>query len=293
MAFQSLPDVHHHHTISPMGTESIESSPIALLAKLEGEISRYDGLVVAFSGGVDSAVLLAAAARALGRRAIAFTGDSASIPRAELELALSIAAGIGVEHHVEPTTELGNPDYIRNDERRCYFCKQTLFESARAFAVRRGIADVAYGFTTDDMGDYRPGQQAAVEYEIRRPLFDAGLGKTEIRAIARLLGLEIWDKPAAPCLASRIPYGSEVTTTKLSHVEQVEAMLHDLGFRVCRARYDGTTMRIELPGDDIARAAMPHVRQHLLELSNRLGIPLVTLDLEGFKSGKLNREIGR
>ncbi|MGK2859735.1 MAG: ATP-dependent sacrificial sulfur transferase LarE [Thermoanaerobaculia bacterium] len=276
-----------------MAAESIEVSPIALLGRLESEIRRYDGLVVAFSGGVDSAVLLAAAARSLGRRAVAFTADSPSIPRSEIEIALSVAAGIGVEHHVEQTSELDNAEYNRNDEKRCYFCKQTLFDSARAFAASRGIADVAYGFTADDVGDYRPGQQAASEQGIRRPLFDSGLGKTEIRAIAKLLGLEIWDKPAAPCLASRIPYGSAVTETKLSHVEQMEALLHELGFRVCRARYDGTTMRIELEGGDIARASMPQVRLRLVDLGEQLGIPLLTLDLEGFKSGKLNREIGR
>jgi len=276
-----------------MAAESLETSPVALLSRLEDEIRRFDGLVVAFSGGVDSAVLLAAAARCLGRRAVAFTADSPSIPRSEIEIALSVAASIGVEHHVEPTSELENDDYSRNDERRCYFCKQTLFASAHAFASRRGIADIAYGFTADDAGDYRPGQQAAAEQGIRRPLFDAGLGKAEIRAIAKLLGLDIWDKPAAPCLASRIPYGSEVTEAKLSHVEQMEALLHSLGFRVCRARYDGATMRIELDKDDIAQAAMPQVRQKLVELGARLAIPLVTLDLEGFKSGKLNREIGR
>lgn len=276
-----------------MAAESTETSPILLLGKLEGAIRRYDGLVVAFSGGVDSAVLLAAAGRCLGRRAVAFTADSPSIPRSEIEAAISIAAGIGVEHHIEQTSELVNDDYSRNDEKRCYFCKQTLFDSARAFAVHRGIYNVAYGFTADDAGDYRPGQQAAEEQGIRRPLFDAGLGKAEIRAIAKLLGLEIWDKPAAPCLASRIPYGSPVTEAKLSHVEQMEALLHELGFRVCRARYDGTTMRIELESNDISRAAMPQVRQRIIELGARLAIPLVTLDLEGFKSGKLNREIGR
>lgn len=276
-----------------MAPESTETSPILLLGKLEDSIRRYDGLVVAFSGGVDSAVLLAAAGRCLGRRAVAFTADSPSIPRSEIEAAISIAAGIGVEHHVEQTSELVNDDYSRNDEKRCYFCKQTLFDAARAFAADRGISNVAYGFTADDAGDYRPGQQAAEEQGIRRPLFDAGLGKAEIRAIAKLLGLEIWDKPAAPCLASRIPYGSAVTETKLSHVEQMEALLHELGFRVCRARYDGTTMRIELESNDISRAAMPQVRQRIIELGARLAIPLVTLDLEGFKSGKLNREIGR
>ncbi len=276
-----------------MSADSVEESPIALLGRLEAELRRYDGLVVAFSGGVDSAVLLAAAGRCLGRRAVAFTADSPSIPRSEIEIALSVAASIGVEHHLEPTSELGNQDYSRNDENRCYFCKQTLFDAARAFATSRGIADIAYGFTADDAGDYRPGQQAAAEQGIRRPLFDAGLGKAEIRAIARLLGLEIWDKPAAPCLASRIPYGSAVTEAKLSHVEQMEALLHDLGFRICRARYDGTTLRIELDSADIARAAMPQVRLKLIELAARLAIPLVTLDLEGFKSGKLNREIGR
>lgn len=276
-----------------MSARPTDAPPAFLLAKLEDELRRLDAVVVAFSGGVDSAVLLAAAARALGSRAVAFTADSPSIPRAELQAALAFAAGIGVEHHVEQTGELENGDYNRNDERRCYFCKQTLFESARAFASSRGIDEVAYGFTADDVGDYRPGQQAAAERGIRRPLFDAGLGKAEIRAIAQHLGLEIWDKPAAPCLASRIPYGSPVTETKLTHVEQMEALLHRLGFRVCRARYDGTTMRLELESDQIAHAAMPQVRQKIVDLAAALEIPLVTLDLEGFRSGKLNREIGR
>jgi uncharacterized protein len=276
-----------------MSAGSIDATPALLLSRLEAELRRCDGVVVAFSGGVDSAVLLAASARALGSRAVAFTADSPSIPRSELDAAVKLAARFGVEHHVEPTGELDNADYSRNDERRCYFCKQTLFDSARSFASSRGIAEVAYGFTADDIGDYRPGQQAAVEHGVRRPLFDAGLGKAEIRAIAQHLGLEIWDKPAAPCLASRIPYGSPVTETKLTHVEQMEALLHDLGFRVCRARYDGTTMRIELEAELIPRAAMPQVRQRILDLAGALAIPLVTLDLEGFRSGKLNREIGR
>ncbi|MFA6957084.1 MAG: ATP-dependent sacrificial sulfur transferase LarE [Thermoanaerobaculia bacterium] len=276
-----------------MSVARLDENPELLLTRLEDEMRRYDGLVVAFSGGVDSAVLLAAASRVLASRAVAFTADSPSMARSELEIALSIASQLGVEHHVEQTTELENADYNRNDERRCYFCKQTLFDAAGAFASGRGIADVAYGFTADDVGDYRPGQEAAAERGIRRPLFDARLGKTEIRAIAKHLGLEIWDKPAAPCLASRIPYGSEVTETKLTHVERMEALLHELGFRVCRARYDGTTMRIELESDQISHAAQPHIRQKLLDLAASLSIPVIALDLEGFRSGKLNREIGR
>lgn len=276
-----------------MSAVQVDANPALLLSRLEDEIRRYDGIVVAFSGGVDSAVLLAAASRVLASRAVAFTADSPSMPRSELALAVSIASKLGVEHHVEPTGELENPDYNRNDERRCYFCKQTLFEAARAFASSRGIADIAYGFTADDIGDYRPGQEAAAERGIRRPLFDAALGKPEIRAVAKHLGLEIWDKPAAPCLSSRIPYGSAVTEAKLTHVERMEALLHELGFKVCRARYDGTTMRIELESDQIAHAALPQVRQKMLDLASSLSIPVVTLDLEGFRSGKLNREIGR
>lgn len=276
-----------------MSAAPVDTNPSLLLARLEDQLRRYDGVVVAFSGGVDSAVLLAAATRVLASRAIAFTADSPSMARSELEIAIDIASKLGVEHHIEPTSELENADYNRNDERRCYFCKQTLFEAARAFASARGFTDVAYGFTVDDIGDYRPGQEAAAERGIRRPLYDAGLGKPEIRAIAKHLSLPIWDKPASPCLASRIPYGSEVTETKLTHVEQMEALLHELGFRVCRARYDGTTMRIELESDHIAHAALPQVRQRILGLASSLAIPVVSLDLEGFKSGKLNREIGR
>ncbi|HVR44977.1 MAG TPA: ATP-dependent sacrificial sulfur transferase LarE [Thermoanaerobaculia bacterium] len=258
------------------------------LARLEAAIRPRGRLLVAFSGGVDSGVLLAGARRVLGEGAIAITADSPSMPRRELEEAIRFAAALGAEHRVVRTDEISLPQYARNDRDRCFWCKHTLFEICERIAAEEGLS-IAYGYTCDDAGDHRPGHEAARRFGVVAPLADAGLGKSQIRAIARALDLELWDKPAAPCLSSRIPYGSEVTVDKLGMIEGMEALLRKLGFRICRARFDGTTMRIELEPADIARAADPAVREALLAGAARLGVPLLTLDLEGFRSGKLNR----
>lgn len=278
-------------TISTISAEAAPTREATLeaLARLEAVLMPYERLVVAFSGGVDSGVLLAAARRVLGTRAIALTADSPSMPRQELEDAIRFAARLGVEHRVVRTGELSQQEYARNDGNRCFFCKHALFEVCESVAREQGSGAIAYGYTSDDVGDYRPGHAAAQQFGVASPLREAGLGKREIRAIARELDLELWDKPAAPCLSSRIPYGSEVTLEKLSAIEQMEILLHDLGFRICRARYDGTAMRIELEPADIERAAGPEIRDAILTEARRLGVALVTLDLEGFQSGKLNR----
>lgn len=259
------------------------------LARLESVLRRYDRLLVAFSGGVDSAVLLAAAHRVLGANAVGLTADSPSMARDELERAVRFATALGVEHRVARTEEMAKPEYVRNGRDRCFWCKQTLFEVSAEIAAAAGGATVAYGYTRDDVGDFRPGHEAAKSFGVAAPLWEADLGKPEIRAIARELGLDVWDKPAAPCLASRIPYGSEVTTGKLRAIEAMEGVLHDLGFRVCRARFDGTSMRIEVEAAEIPRAGSTDVQQRLQATARALGVQDLTLDPEGFVSGKLNR----
>ncbi|MFN2443234.1 MAG: ATP-dependent sacrificial sulfur transferase LarE [Thermoanaerobaculia bacterium] len=263
--------------------------PLRALEALEGEIRTRESLIVAFSGGVDSGVLLAVAARVLGDRVVAITADSASIPRKELEDAKAFARRLGVEHRMIGTDELDKPEYSRNEPDRCFWCKQTLFDVCARVAREEGWDAIAYGFTRDDVGDFRPGHRAAQQAGVIAPLHDAGLGKEAIRAIGLHLGLDLWDKPAAPCLSSRVPYGSEVTVEKLAKIEAMESLLHDCGFAVCRARFDGRTMRIELEPDQIPRAASPEIRSKILLEADRLGVALVTIDLEGFRSGKLNR----
>jgi len=277
-------------TLSLMPDESrhFQPDPGASLARLELEISRYHSLIIAFSGGVDSAVLLAAARRVLGDRAVALTADSPSMPRAELQSARELAAELGVRHIVAQTSELERPEYVSNDRQRCYWCKTTLFETCARVSKDLGIDDVAYGYTADDAGDYRPGHVAASEFRVRAPLFDAGLGKKEIRTAARSLNLNVWDKPAAPCLSSRIPYGSEVSIQKLSTIEAMEARLHELGFPIVRARFDGTTMKIEVPVEDIPRLKASEIWSQVDEKAHELSVSLLVIDLEGFRSGKLN-----
>ncbi len=264
-----------------------------LLGKLESEISPHRGLLVAFSGGVDSGVLLAAAQRALGDRVVALTADSPSMPRRELEAAIEFARSLGVRHVLESTDEMQNEAYVRNDVSRCYWCKRTLFDAAARVAKALDCEAVAYGYTADDAGDHRPGHAAALEKGVVAPLHDAGLGKPEIRAIARFLNLQLWDKPAAPCLSSRIPYGSKVTLDKLQVIEAMERELRELGFEICRARFDGTLMRVELESDQISRAAANPIRSRLHRKAIELEIPLLAIDLEGFRSGKLNRGVIR
>lgn len=258
------------------------------LAAVEAVLSGSSGMLVAFSGGVDSAVLTAVAHRILGARVAALTADSPSMPRRELRRAKSVAAFIGVTHVVRQTSEMDKGAYRENGRDRCYWCKHTLFDVCAAVARELGFAEVAYGYTADDVGERRPGHRAAGEFGVRSPLLEAGLRKAEIRAVAQALGLEVWDKPAAPCLSSRIPYGSEVSVDKLARIEAVEDLLDELGFRLFRARFDGREMRIEVGADEIERAASADVRARLVARAAEAGVALVTLDLDGFRSGKLD-----
>lgn len=249
----------------------------------------YRSAVVAFSGGVDSAVVAKAAHLTLANDAIAITADSPSVARAELVDAQRIAAEIGIRHVVVGTNEFADADYLRNDGARCYFCKSELYTRIEAMLPELGNPVVCSGANQDDMGDYRPGLTAAAEHRVRHPLQEAGFTKADVRALARHWGLDIWDKPAAPCLSSRLAPGVSVTTERTGRVEAAERLLRELGIRECRVRlHEGELARIEVPLAEVPRLAEPAIRATLAARLRELGFRYVTLDLEGFRSGNLN-----
>lgn len=247
------------------------------------------GMAVAFSGGIDSTVVAQAAFLALGERAVAVTADSPSVPRTELEEARRLARQIGIRHEVVSTQEFSDPDYVRNDGTRCYFCKSELYERIETLLPRLGVSVICSGANLDDQGDYRPGLKAAAEHHVRHPLQEAGFTKADVRALARAWGLPTWDKPASPCLSSRLAPGVEVTHERTARVEAAEAYLHALGYRECRVRlHEGELARIEVPAAELARLLDPAVRDALVRRLEELGFKFVTLDLRGFRSGSLN-----
>lgn len=248
------------------------------------------GTVVAFSGGVDSAVVAKAAHLALGDRAIAMTSDSPSVPRSELAAARELAAIIGIRHEVLPTTEFDNPAYQKNGGDRCYFCKSELYTRIESKLDALGLTTVCSGANLDDMGDYRPGLTAAAEHHVRHPLQEAGFTKAHVRVLAKHWDLPVWDKPASPCLSSRLAPGLEVTPERTLRVELAEAYLKSLGIRDGRVRYhEGDLARVEVPVDDIARLLDAGVRQSLTAKLREIGFKFVSLDLDGFRSGSLNQ----
>ena len=248
------------------------------------------GTVVAFSGGVDSAVVAKAAYLALGDRAIAMTSDSPSVPRSELAAARELAAIIGIRHEVLPTTEFDNPAYQRNSGDRCYFCKSELSTRIESKLESLGLTTVCSGANLDDLGDYRPGLTAAAEHHVRHPLQEARFTKAHVRELAKHWKLPVWDKPASPCLSSRLAPGLEVTSERTLRVELAEAYLKTLGIRDGRVRYhEGDLARVEVPGDDIARLLDPAIRLGLSQKLHEIGFRFVSLDLDGFRSGSLNQ----
>jgi len=256
-------------------------------------LGELPSVIVALSGGADSAYLAWAAERALGPRAISVTALSPSFSGHDREMVEGFVRGAGVRHEFIETHEIANPAYRANAADRCYFCKDELFSVLDDLARTRQIAAVAYGVNADDTLDFRPGHRAASEHQVLAPLLDAGLRKAEIRELSQRAGLPTWDRPASACLASRIPYGTEVTPERLSLVEQGEAALRDLGFRQFRVRLHDRLARIEIASDEMARALDPEMATAISARLKAAGFAYVALDLEGYRQGSLNEALGR
>jgi len=274
--------------------------------RLTDLLASFDSVIVAFSGGVDSAYLAWAATQVLGSSALCVTADSPSYPDHHRQLALRIAREFQLRHEIIATAEMDRPEYRANPVNRCYFCKQELYTSLSRLATDRGVGLIVDGSNADDRADYRPGRVAAREFGVRSPLDEADLTKDDIRELSRLAGLPTWDEPASACLSSRIPYQSEVTTEKLRMIERAELVLRGLGFRICRVRHHdtpfdsgsgrpeqsrGTLARIEIGRDELARALEPEVRDRIVRELRTIGYQHVTIDLQGYRMGSLNEGV--
>jgi uncharacterized protein len=266
--------------------------------RLRDLLASYESVIVAFSGGADSAYLAWAATSVLGQSALCVTADSPSYPDRHRQLALTVAREAGLRHEIIRTSELDRPEYRANPTNRCYYCKHELYTWLTDLAHTRGFAVVADGSNADDRGDYRPGRQAAREFGVKSPLDEAGLTKTEIRELSRRAGLRTWDEPASACLSSRIPYHSEVTVAKLRVIERAEDVLRSNGFRVCRVRHHelaaagngstSTLARLEIAADELPRALEPETRARIVREIRAIGYQHVTIDLQGYRMGSLN-----
>lgn len=268
----------------------------ALAAKMDALLADLRGLeraIVAYSGGVDSTFLAAAAYRALGENALACTALSESYSEDELEPGRAAARLIGIPHREVVTLEMDNPAYVANNPDRCYHCKTELFRALTKVAEEDHYSAILVGYIADDRGDYRPGVAAGQEWHIRAPLMDADLYKDEIRELSHAMGLPTWDKPGLACLSSRFPYGTPIQISGLRQVDRAESYLHSLGFAQCRVRHHNETARIEVTASEIARFADPALREAVVSRLKELGYAYVTLDLQGFRSGSLNETLGR
>jgi uncharacterized protein len=256
--------------------------------RLQANLRQLGRTLVAYSGGVDSAYLAWAAHQVLGDKMLTIIADSPSLARTQLSDAVAFAQEQSIPLEVVATSELDRPEYARNDSERCFFCKDELFTLMEDLRQARGFDAIAYGVNLNDQGDFRPGQRAAANHRVVAPLFEAGLSKDEIRALARAAGLRVWDKPASACLSSRIEYGRPVTREALAAVERGEDALRALGFRQLRVRHHGEIVRIEIAGEELPRALDPAMAAKFASIFKALGFKFVTLDVEGFRSGSMN-----
>ncbi len=271
--------------LSAVGSERSHDEKAQALRR---ELRSYGSVVVAYSGGVDSALVAAVAQEVLGARALAITADSPSLARSELAQAVEMADRIGIAHRAIRTNELDREGYRTNGPNRCYFCKDTLYSELTRIASLEGYTAVANGTNLDDFADLRPGISAAAQHGVRSPLADAGLTKGEVREQAKDMGLAVWDKPAQACLASRIPYGTSVTAETLRRIGDAEAALRELGLEQVRVRHHGRVARIEVPVEQISKMVKPSARARIAAAVKGAGYAYVAVDLEGFRSGSMN-----
>jgi len=260
--------------------------------RLFGLLSSMRRVIVAFSGGTDSAYLAWAAHHVLGPNAVAITADSASLPESHKRDAEAFVQRFGIAHEYIATNEFDNPDYVRNDPNRCFHCKDELFTRLSEVGRERGFENIVYGVNVDDLGDYRPGQNAARQHQVASPLADAGLTKAEIRELSRLVDLPTWDRPASACLSSRIPYGTPVTIQNVKTVETGEEVIKALGFRQFRVRFHGDVVRLEIAPEEMEKALTLDMAQRFTRIFKALGFKYITLDLEGYRQGSLNEVLG-